>query len=46
MNTYSEERIKKFDGEDRHEWPIVAKKLLAIGGNKGGWDVALEKRLN
>jgi len=25
-----EEKMKNFDGEDQHEWPDFAKKLLAI----------------
>jgi len=38
--------MKKFDGEDQHKWPDVAKKLLAIGGIRGGWDDALENQLD
>jgi len=41
-----EEEMKKFDGNNQHEWPAFAKKLLAIGGIRGGWDDALEKQLD
>jgi len=41
MSNLGEEMIKKFDGQDRHEWPDFSKKLLGIGIIKGGWDVAL-----
>jgi len=46
MSKLSEEKSKKFDGEDRHEWPKFAKKMLVIGGIRGGWDEALETQLD
>ena len=46
MEATSNEKIKKFDGSERHDWPDVAKKMLAIGGIKGGWDEALETKLD
>ena len=46
MSKLSEEKIKKFDGQDRHEWPDFSKKLLGIGIIKGGWDEALTTKLD
>jgi len=46
MSKLSEEKIKKFDGQDWHEWPGFSKKLLGIGIIKGGWDEALTTKLD
>jgi len=35
-----------FNGERRHEWPKFAEELLVMGASKGGWDEALETKLN
>ena len=46
MSATQNEKINKFDGTERHDWPEFEKKMLAIGGIKGGWDEALEKQLD
>jgi len=38
--------MMKFNGEERHEWPEFAKKFVAMGAIKDGWDEALENKLN
>jgi len=46
MASTNNERIKKFDGSERHDWPDFATKMIAYVGLKGGWDDALEKKLD
>jgi len=46
MASTNNERIKKFDGSERHDWPDFAKKMIAYGGLKGGWDEALETQMD
>ena len=43
MASTNNERIKKFDGSERHDWPDFAKKMIAYGGLKGGWDETGDK---
>jgi len=45
MSATQNEKINKFDGTERHDWPEFEKKILAIGIVKGGWDNALEQQL-
>jgi len=35
-----------FNGEDKDEWPEFATELLAMGEAEGGWDKALEMKLD
>jgi len=35
-----------FNGERRHEWPKLAEELLVMGARNGGWDEALETKLD
>jgi len=46
MASTNNERIKKIDGSERHDWPDFAKKMIAYGGLKGGWDEALETKMD
>ena len=46
MTSTNNERIKKFDGSERHDWSDFAKKMIAYGGLRGGWDEALESQLD
>jgi len=43
MSATHNEKINKFDGTKRQEWPEFERKMLAMGVVKGGWDDALEK---
>jgi len=36
----------QFNREERHQWPEFAEKFKALGVIKGGWDEALENKLN
>jgi len=38
--------MMQFNGEARHEWLEFAEKFKALGVIKGGWDEALENKLN
>ena len=46
MSDTQYDKMKKFDGLERHDWPEFEKKMLAYGGIKGGWDEALENVLD
>jgi len=46
MSATQNEKINKFDGTERHDWPEFEKKMLAIGIVKRGWDDALEQVLD
>jgi len=45
-NTMEDQRMMQFNGEERNEWPVFAKGLIAMGARKGGWDEALEYELD
>jgi len=38
--------MMQFNGEARHEWPEFAETFVAMGAIKGGWDEALENKLD
>jgi len=42
----ADQRMMQFNGEARIEWPVFAKGLIAMGARKGGWDEALEYKLD
>jgi len=44
MEAANVDRIKKFDCSERHDWPDFARKMIAYGEIKGGWE-ALKTQL-
>ncbi len=38
--------MMQFNGKERNEWPVFAEGLIAMGARKGGWDEALEYKLD
>ncbi len=46
VNKESRATKMHFNGESRHEWPEFARSFLAMGADKGGWEHALEMKLD